>query len=94
MSYLAVNAIQLHLLFCSVHCRVNSSGVAVQQWVSMVRDLMPHKFLGTPKTHMHGGPPLVHVSAAASGSGKPYYLGVMHYYDVSGDVRYFFDERQ
>jgi hypothetical protein len=71
---------------CLLQCtnRVNASGVAVQQWVSMVRDLLPTEFLETPKTHMHGGPPVVYVDAAASGMGRPYYLGVMHYWDVSG----------
>jgi hypothetical protein len=49
----------------------------------MVRDLLPAEFLETPKTHMHGGPPVILVDAAASGMGRPYYLGVMHYWDVS-----------
>jgi hypothetical protein len=70
-------------LLSATICRVNVSGVAVQQWVSMVWDLLPPEFLETPKTHMHGGPPVVHISAAASGTGRPYYLGVMHYWDVS-----------
>ena len=28
---------------------------------------------------VHGGPPVVAVSAQLSGSGKPYYLGIMHH---------------
>jgi hypothetical protein len=67
------------------HHRVNVSGVAVQQWASLVRDLLPLEFLDTHKAHMHGGPPVVFVDAAASGIGRPYYLGVMHYYDVSAN---------
>ncbi|WIA17508.1 hypothetical protein OEZ85_014343 [Tetradesmus obliquus] len=62
--------------------KVNVTGIAVQQWVSVARELLPDEFLQAPKSHMHGGPPVVLVGSSASGTGKPYYLGVMHYWDM------------
>ena len=30
---------------------------------------------------VHGGPPVVYVPAELSGTGKPYYLGIMHHFE-------------
>jgi hypothetical protein len=61
---------------------MNSTGVAMQQWVSPVNDLFPAAVMAAPH-HLHGGPPHLLVDAAASGSSQPYYLGVMRHLDVS-----------
>lgn len=75
---------RIKLCLLRATCRVNVTGIAVQQWVSVARELLPDEFLQAPKSHMHGGPPVVLVGSSASGTGKPYYLGVMHYWHVSG----------
>ncbi|KAF8058408.1 hypothetical protein HT031_005532 [Scenedesmus sp. PABB004] len=75
---------ELHLTHSiTPHRVVNASGAAVEQWVSSAKALLPAAFLGSgAHMHMHGGPPLVHVDAAASGLGRPYFLGVMHFFDM------------
>lgn len=53
--------------------------------------VMRHETKGDPKLFdkfktfsVHGGPPVIYVNASASGSGKPYYLGIMHHIEKYG----------
>jgi hypothetical protein len=58
---------------------VNSSGIAVQQFVTNSPDLFaPYK-----DEDIHGGPPLILVPGATSNMGQPYYLGIFHFFQVS-----------
>ncbi|WIA21773.1 hypothetical protein OEZ85_000932 [Tetradesmus obliquus] len=71
----------VHSVFPHRVFRVNSSGIAVQQFVTSSPDLFaPYK-----DEDIHGGPPLVFVPAAASNTGQAYYLGVFHFFQTFGE---------
>lgn len=63
----------------SFACRVNSTGFAVQQYLTV-----DHKMFEPFKDQdIHGGPPVVHIPADKSRSGVPHFLGVFHFFMVS-----------
>jgi hypothetical protein len=65
-----------------LHCRVNSTGIAVQQFVTSSPDLFaPYK-----DEDIHGGPPLILVPGAASNTGHSYYMGIFHFFQVSSEI--------
>jgi hypothetical protein len=68
------------LLLCCVSLsrRVNSSGVAVQQFVTT----SPKLFEPYKNEDVHGGPPLVYVPGHLSGLGRDYFLGIFHFFKV------------
>jgi hypothetical protein len=66
-----------HLLF--MLCRVNTTGVAVQQFVTT----SPKLFEPYKDEDVHGGPPLIHVPAHLSSLGRDYFLGIFHFFKVS-----------
>lgn len=59
-------------------CRVNTSGVAVQQFVTT----SPKLFEPYKDEDIHGGPPLIHMPAHLSSLGRDYLLGVFHFFKV------------
>jgi hypothetical protein len=60
-------------------CRVNTTGVAVQQFVTT----SPKLFEPYKDEDIHGGPPLIHVPAHLSSLGRDYFLGIFHFFKVS-----------
>lgn len=63
---------------CALARRVNSSGVAVQQFVTT----SPKLFEPYKNEDVHGGPPLIHVPGHLSGLGRDYFLGIFHFFKV------------
>jgi len=63
---------------CVCVCRVNQTGVAVQQFVTT----SPKLFEPYKDEDIHGGPPLIHVPGHLSSLGHDYYLGVFHFFKV------------
>eukprot|EP00882_Tetradesmus_deserticola_P002072 GHRQ01002220.1.p1 GENE.GHRQ01002220.1~~GHRQ01002220.1.p1 ORF type:complete len:413 (+),score=44.27 GHRQ01002220.1:250-1488(+) len=71
----------VHSVFPHRVFRVNSSGIAVQQFVTSSSDW----FAPFKDEHIHGGPPLILVPGAASNTGHSYYMGIFHFFQTFGE---------
>lgn len=67
---------------CSQPPRMNSQGIAVQQFLTSNEALFA-PFAGQD---VHGGPPVVLVEGGGAGGAAPYFLGVFHFFIVSGGL--------
>lgn len=77
-SWCALLADSERMRCCALTRRVNSSGVAVQQFVTT----SPKLFEPYKNEDVHGGPPLIHVPGHLSGLGRDYFLGIFHFFKV------------
>ncbi len=70
-----VHSVYPHRVF-----RMDPSGVAAAQYLTANHaGFAPYK-----DKHVHGGPPVILVPSHLAPGGQAYYLGIMHFFEVSG----------